>query len=304
MFERIRRSAIYYFGSGMSLLLIVVIGFMSKNNISFKDTSRDTTSVIADVNQRGFYPHAAIYDFGLDVDIKVKYDSSISIDQSQIVELTYEKNYFKVADPTYTMDRNHVTDSESIAEDVEQRKVAKILGNDITLKLESSGFDIAPESVKQTKGKETPVKFRWTATARNTGDHSLVIDLSQLLLATDQTRLGMSEEFFQVMTSSSVNNKSIELRDSYILILPVTVLTVWNITQRQFLILEYLVALLGFLLMYPLLHDYVRSRNPKKFQSPESEAKTTPPTPPTPQSTEKIIENDKQKKKKRPKRSK
>ena len=123
--------------------------------------------------------------------------------------------------------------------------------------LESAGFDIAPEGDVEKYGVP-PLLFAWTIRPKSEGKHILLMNIAGL-------HEGGSVKVLD--QSLTINGSRSPQENVDLLKLPVTVLTVWGISRITFELGSGIVALIGFLLTYPLLVDLLRRFVPTGIRS-------------------------------------
>ena len=122
------------------------------------------------------------------------------------------------------------------------------------VELYSSAFNISPQSkIEKPAGTRTPVLFVWTITPRSEGLHIALLDISNLLMVPEEDTLDLS-------TSLSINGEERVLEDYGILHLPIRIFTVWGISRNIFETIRYIIGFFVFLLMYPILHEFIKRR--------------------------------------------
>lgn len=138
-----------------------------------------------------------------------------------------------------------ITDTDTI------RYKDKIIGEK-AVELHSSGFKISPSTkIQKTSMTELPTLFVWTIKPESEGDHTLVLDISQLIRRTTKDTLSLENRLI-------VNEQEKKLDDYGILSFPVTVFTFWGISRKVYAVIRNIFLLMGFILMYPILLEWLK----------------------------------------------
>lgn len=125
------------------------------------------------------------------------------------------------------------------------------LNSDVSAKLVSAGFAIQPsETIIKSKGSRLPVEFVWSIKPSTEGKHKVFFELSDTLKATA----------FDTRYSYSVNGGEVMFPPSGTILLSIVVTTVWGVSGVTVLLVKGAIGLLAFILMYPVLVGYLKSR--------------------------------------------
>jgi hypothetical protein len=123
--------------------------------------------------------------------------------------------------------------------------------------LTSSGFDVSPnEPIEIQEGTNLPARFLWTIRPKSEGPrHDLLLDISNLLIVPDERTTQLDNEL-------EINGRQIQLDNYEIIPVAITVHTIWGVSRKTYEIVKYSIALLSFILMYPLVHEFLGNNLP------------------------------------------
>ncbi len=125
------------------------------------------------------------------------------------------------------------------------------------LRLTSSGFDIAPDQeISKPPGTRLPTEYAWTISPRREGEHNLLLDLSGFI--------GPLQENQQLESVLTVNERSVVFGDTQVLRLDVIVKTPWGVDGTTLTLIRAFFALLGFVLVYPVVVEWIKLRTLKR----------------------------------------
>ena len=127
------------------------------------------------------------------------------------------------------------------------------LGEYGALRLTSSGFNIAPDQeISKPSGTHLPTEYAWTISPRREGQHKLLLDLSGFI--------GPLQKNQQLESVLSVNEKSLVFDETQVLRLDVIVKTPWGVDGTTIALLRAFIALVGFVLVYPVAAEWIKNR--------------------------------------------
>ena len=121
------------------------------------------------------------------------------------------------------------------------------------LRLTSSGFDIAPDrEISKPAGTPLPTEYAWTISPKREGEHNLLLDLSGFISPLQENQ--------QLESVLSVNERPRVFDDTRVLRLDVIVKTPWGVDGTTLALIRALIALLGFVLVYPVVAEWIKLR--------------------------------------------
>ena len=121
------------------------------------------------------------------------------------------------------------------------------------LRLTSSGFDIAPDQeISKPAGTPLPTEYAWTISPKREGEHNLLLDLSGFI--------GPLQENQQLESVLAVNERPLVFGDTRVLRLDVIVKTPWGVGGTTMALIRALIALIGFVLVYPVVAEWIKLR--------------------------------------------
>ncbi len=181
-----------------------------------------------------------------EVTINVSSPKEIPLNKSPNVELTFDENSitFIPNSPLLDFPQSGVYETDIITtEGIYRKYKGNYPGGGATLT--SKTFDISPHNRREKPiGVDIPTKLRWTITPKKEGHHKLELDISELV----------SKETEDWSVSKTVRLNGIELEDTILdeIVIPVTVYTIWGISERMFGVIKALIGLIAFIFTYPI----------------------------------------------------
>lgn len=122
-----------------------------------------------------------------------------------------------------------------------------------TVELHSSGFKISPSTkIKKASMTELPTLFLWTIKPESEGDHTIILDISELI------RLATKDSILE--NNLMVNGQKNELDYYGSIRFPIRVFTFWGISRKAYGLTKNIILFCGFILMYPVLHEWLKRR--------------------------------------------
>jgi hypothetical protein len=122
-----------------------------------------------------------------------------------------------------------------------------------SLTLESLAIEVLAPSVKTIPtGSKLPAERLWSIKPKDEGDHNLVLNVSSALMTASSADL--------VEANLLVNGDALQLPPSGDIPLPLKVTTVWGVSEVTVNIVRAAIGLGGFILMYPLLVEFLKRR--------------------------------------------
>ncbi|HYJ03881.1 MAG TPA: hypothetical protein VEX43_02030 [Chthoniobacterales bacterium] len=177
--------------------------------------------------------------------LKLRYPRIMKTNETAFVELDY-------AMAGVTIDFPHRDDQHSGSEP--ERQLYNTLEGSISVSVESSAFEIAPRSeVSKGPGSPLPVEATWTVTPKGEGHHYLLVNIRQDLgadLAMLQERLTQVEV--------KINGETVPKDQRGVYRLPVTVVTIYGVSQRAIGVAGLAAGLIGFLVTWDILLPFLR----------------------------------------------
>lgn len=141
------------------------------------------------------------------------------------------------------------------------------LEGSISVSVESSAFEIAPRSeVSRGPGSPLPVEATWTVTPKGEGNHFLLINIRQDL----GTDLAMLKER-PTQVDVKINGETVAKDQRGIYRLPITVVTIYGVSQRAIGLAGLVIGLIGFLATWDILLPFL-----KRLLRVETARPTTP----------------------------
>lgn len=133
--------------------------------------------------------------------------------------------------------------------------------------LDSLAIEVQAPAIKTIPaGTKLPAERLWSIKPKDEGDHNLVLNVSSALMAASSQDL--------VEANLLVNGSDLQLPASGEIPLPLKVTTVWGVSEVTVNIVRGVLGLLGFILMYPLLVEFIKKRMGHESQQSESDSKT------------------------------
>jgi hypothetical protein len=128
------------------------------------------------------------------------------------------------------------------------------LEGSISVSVESSAFEIAPRSeVSRGPGSPLPVEATWIVTPKGEGNHFLLINIRQDL-GTDLAVL--KERPTQVEVK--INGETVAKDQRGVYRLPITVVTIYGVSQRAIGLAGLVIGLIGFLATWDILLPFLK----------------------------------------------
>lgn len=200
----------------------------------------------------------------VEVQYTVMYESRMKVNQTKILKLTFDRKFHWLAEKpepgeeayeTY-LEASRNRDREKVMEILKNRKPAILrpqLKNLIEIHLNSSGFEISP-STRQTisKSNNLPAELRWTITPKSEGEHLLLLKLPEAH--------ELAPDYLISKLCYTLNGISQAVGDTSFYELPLTVGTAWGVSKTVEDSVRAFLALIGFILLYPLFLDFWKRR--------------------------------------------
>ncbi len=135
-----------------------------------------------------------------------------------------------------------------------KRIVHRELNEDPTsFTLGSLAIEVLAPSVKTIPvGSKLPTERLWSIRPKDEGEHNLVLNVSSALMTASSKDL--------VEANLLVNGDALQLPTSGDIPLPLKVTTVWGVSEVTVNIVRAAIGLVGFILMYPLLVEFLKRR--------------------------------------------
>lgn len=155
--------------------------------------------------------------------------------------------------PVVRLDYNEMDEFVDIfAEGLPRRYTQSDMSSDTSvIELGASSFDVYPTSgIAIGKGKKLPLQLKWTVSARKTGEHNLILNISQLM-----NNMGIVED-----SAFKINGMEFHLPSSGEVSIPITVLTEWGITERTQFVIQCILSLVAFVLMWPVFISWIEKK--------------------------------------------
>jgi hypothetical protein len=112
---------------------------------------------------------------------------------------------------------------------------------------------LAPPAKTIPAGAKLPAERLWSIKPKNEGDHNLILNVSSALMTASSADL--------VEANLLVNGDTLQLPPTGDIPLPLEVTTVWGVSEVTVNIVRAGIGLVGFILMYPLLVEFLRGRH-------------------------------------------
>jgi hypothetical protein len=166
--------------------------------------------------------------YKIERNIELTYSNSMKENQTQLVTLTYSEN---VANKL-----------GYVPQSITNRKK---LTSPLAAILQSPSFDISPDSENVAdSGSPFPVTLNWAVAPKSDGDHILILRIPSIL---DSQRISVNSTQGGKLVTGSIS-------------VPIIVATFWGVGKQTVAIIQGAMAFIGFVLMYPLLHEWIKSK--------------------------------------------
>lgn len=134
----------------------------------------------------------------------------------------------------------------------EYARLREGISSDLRVTLAGANFDVKPQETQEVlPAKMNPVTLVWTVKPKDTGNHVITIDFSQLLK-------GEGTDSLYVVTNIA-GKESPAPPEEAILEVPVMVLTEWGVPKWTVVLFKAMLAFVGFLLATPSVWRLVQS---------------------------------------------
>ncbi len=232
---------------GLVILIVLLFYQVNLDFIVFSDDYKQIpdSTFNSEITIRGIPKHASYDMFTQSQSFEVDFDHSMRVNETKKFTLTFDRWI------TYVPASGSYNDYLSQLAYDESKKFQDI-EKEMKFKLFSSGFEIEPDKVLKGKDK-APFTLFWTLRAKSEGNHKLILDLSDVIFEEEEFGGGFFSEDFVI------NGKKYEI-DQGIVEFDTNVYTIWNIKKWHFELIRYFIALIAFILMYPLVSDFVKTK--------------------------------------------
>ncbi len=125
----------------------------------------------------------------------------------------------------------------------------------LAARLSGPNFEIKPAELQKVPlTRDGKTKLSWLMQPKKTGQHHLLLDISQLV----RQRGGFLSYFAAHEIEGPNANRLLESTADAVIDLPIRVLTIWGISDRNFFLLRGLIGLIAFILATPLAYMILR----------------------------------------------
>lgn len=196
--------------------------------------------------------------------IKVDFPSRLALHSSALIELTYAR-YIADGGDQFVMQNGEM---KLIPGTPRPGKPIISLARAVRVPLQSSALTIAPEAAIAPEDAGLPYVFRWTVSPKEVGEnHHALLDLADLISPSTEGGIFGTTEI-------SLAGQQTELKGGTQLVLPFKVVDDRTVGDRVLQMLAGAPALLGFILTYPLVVDWLkkRLRRPRASRTAEGDS--------------------------------
>ncbi|MCZ6623535.1 MAG: hypothetical protein O7B35_04795 [Deltaproteobacteria bacterium] len=123
--------------------------------------------------------------------------------------------------------------------------------------LSSSAFNIAPSERIAKESKSLPAHFVWTATPKSEGKHLLVLSISELFYHQESDP---ADRYYKIRNKLIINGTEEARTDLDSVTVPVSVYTIWGISETTYQLLKWGVGAVIFVVTYPLLLTFLKRK--------------------------------------------
>jgi len=236
-------------------IMLIVGVFSYESLIRFIYTEKNTYNQVDIEVQKKIkfgHPLKGIFYSAMEIQYSLDYEypKSILENETIVFKLKLLESRYKLPALTLLGIQKSTNLEDRIIED-------QYLFRTINISLVSAAFEIEPKGmIELEKGTKLPIEMTWSITSKLKGEHSLVLNLSDLIEKKDEQNIIKTTTIINGDKSRNINYKQI--------VLPIHVKTIWGVDETTVTILKFLVIFLAFVLMYPLFLGFIK----RKFNIP------------------------------------